>query len=217
MCAENDLIAEAARSSRRHRCASLIPFAPPRISGGSLTLRFAGASAAATRGCATGQWFFVGRSFKSIMTARPTARFLSRRLTRVGISSRSPYFPPPASRPTERPPLVFTSHLSRVINRGFEGGTVDRHCAHVSCRKQTIAHMQGRNFAAHYLFPISRQNPMVLALRRFGGRSFSSVTKNRVQATLLARWFIRATHLSSTTHQSRVANHPPLPGTSRRM
>ena len=102
-------------------------------------------------------------------------------------------------------PFIRPSSLDR-------GGTLNRACTHVSPRKQTKAHMQGRNFPVHFLFLIFGQNTIALALRSLGGRSFSSVIKNHGEATHLSRWVTRATHLSSTTHQSLVTNHRHLPG-----
>jgi len=120
-----------------------------------------------------------------------------------------------------------TSHVSkfRGLRRApragvVKGGTVNRPRTHVTHRKQTTAHMQGRNFPVHFLFPIFRQNPMAPALRSLGGRSFSSVIKNGGQATLLSRRFtcanpslLPASHDSTITRRRRVL--PDVPETLR--
>jgi len=129
-----------------------------------------------------------GRDFNPAGNTRATARFLSRCLTRAKFS-----------------PFVRPNSVAR-------GGTVNRPRTHVTHRKQTTEHMQGRNFPVHFLFLIFGQNTIALALRSLGGRSFSSVIKNHGEATHLSRWVTRATHLSSTTHQSLVTNHRHLPG-----
>jgi len=111
---------------------------------------------------------------------------------------------------------------SRITTHTYcsKGGTVNRPLTHVSHRKQTTGHIQGRNFPVHFLFPFFRRNPMALALRSLGGRSSISVINNRGEATHLSvrlmhpglpgRCFTRATHLSSTTHQLLVTNHALL-------
>jgi hypothetical protein len=115
-----------------------------------------------------------------------------------------------------------TNHKSLFTNHPFRGGTVNRACAHVSHRKQTTAHEQGRNFPVHFLFPISRQNPTTLALFSLGGRSFSSVINNRRDAPRLSvrllhpglpgRSFTRAkSSVSRASHSSRVTRHSFTP------
>jgi len=176
------------------------------------------------------QRFFGGRSFSSVITTRATARLLSRCFTRA-MYSPSPFtnsrFGPRTGMPVRcrdsgrvhRTPQTgarsfraMPEHDLRVTNHCQGGGTVNRPRAHVSYRKQTTEHMQGRNFPVHFLFPIFRQNPIAPALRSLRGRSSSSVIKNRGEAKRISRWFIRATHLSSTTHQSPLTNHRHLPG-----
>jgi len=156
-----------------------------------------------------GQRFFAGRSSSSVITTRATARFLSRWFTRAMYS-----------------PSPLTNHVSRLTNhaprgRGpqrapragvVKGGTVNRPRAYVSCRKQTTAHMQGRNFPVHFLFPIFGRNPIALALRSLGGRSSSSVVRNRGEATHISRWFTRAKFSSFMSHESPITNHAVLPG-----
>jgi len=146
----------------------------------------------------------VGRRFASAINTRAIARFFSRRFIRAN------FLPP-------------TSHDSRVTNHALRGGTVNRPCTHVSHRKQTIAHMQGRNFPVHFLFLIFGQNSVVLPLRSFEGRSLGSVIKNRrgappfrapcasrLAGTLLHRRDAFVFHHSSiTSYQSRAFTRGP--------
>ena len=115
---------------------------------------------------------------------------------------------------------MLPAHKSVLRNSVSKGGTVNRPRTHVSHRKQTIAHVQGRNFPVHFLFQISRQNPMAPALCSLGGRSFSSVIMNRGEAPHLSRCSIRAnSSLFSASYRSPVAPRcrvlPGVPKTLR--
>jgi len=72
-----------------------------------------------------------GRGFNPADKTRAVARCLSRWFTRAKLS--------PFAR-------------SRRVT---EGGTVNRPSTHVTCRKQTFAYMQGRNFPVQFLSPVS--------------------------------------------------------------
>jgi hypothetical protein len=88
------------------------------------------------------------------------ARFLLRCLTRAKFS---PF--------TLHQPLL-TTHIT---NHAFRGGTVSRPRTHLSHRKQTIGHMQRRNFPVQFLSPVS---PRFLS----AGLTFLPGTVNRVEA-----------------------------------
>ena len=98
-----------------------------------------------------------GRDFSPAEKTRAGARHQSRCLTRAKFSPFTAHYSPitnHASLFTNHRPS-FTNRNSRVTNHATGGGTVNRPRTHVSCRKQTTGHMQGRNFPVHFLFPFS--------------------------------------------------------------
>ena len=141
------------------------------------------------------------RSFSSAIRTRATARYLPCRFTRAKPSL-----------------FALTGHDSQVTSHVGRGGTVNRPRTHVTHRKQTTGHHQGRNFPVHFLFSIFGQNPMALALRRFGGRNFDSGIRTRAIGRSRSRCIIRAklSPFASTNHHSPIITHGFLPGFPKR-
>jgi len=63
----------------------------------------------------------------------------------------------------------FTNDESRVTHHVPEGGTLNRPRTHVTHRKQTTEHMQGRNFPVHFLFLFSPRFSRVVRTVPLGG------------------------------------------------
>jgi len=107
---------------------------------------------------------------------------------------------------------------------GFaRGGTVNRPCAHVSHRKQTTAHMQGRNFPVHFLFRFARRFAAPSAVFRGGvgaGIPVRYLDSSKVHRALDAgarKLHAVPEHQSPTNHYSPLTNHAFLPGTVNRV
>jgi len=163
-----------------------------------------------------------GRNFSSAITACDKVAYLSRSLIRAKSS-----------------PFAFTTHQLPLTTHASRGGTVNRPRTHVSHRKQTTGHMQGRNFPVHFLFPIFCQNPIAgdppallplfandVSSAAFGvrhswveARGSNPAKQTRLRARNLSRWFTRAKSslFASTNHQSLLTNHGALPGTVTRV
>jgi hypothetical protein len=101
-----------------------------------------------------------GRSFTSGIPMRAIARYLSRCFTRA------------------------KSSLFVRLHSVARGGTVNRPRTHVTRRKQTPGHDQGRNFPVHFLFPVSRSN---LRLAARTNRRRRAAAKPRLARCVLAR------------------------------
>jgi len=96
------------------------------------------------------------------------------------------------------PPAGHQSVLTNYYSQPLWGGTVNRPCIHVTHRKQTTGHMQGRNFPVHFLF-------------RFSAR-FSSVVRpflSGVRKTLRdLGWWLPGTVTRVETHLTRRKQTP---------
>jgi len=142
-----------------------------------------------------------GWRFTSGVTARAKKHVLYVGLLHLGFPGRC--FTRAKFSPFTLHYLLLTTHHSRVTYRLGRGGTVNRPRTHVSHRKQTTEHMQGRNFPVHFLFPIFRQNPIALTLRRLAGRSLNSA-RRPTRSRLITRHlpFVPGTVTRVETHLS---------------
>jgi len=161
---------------------------------------------------AAGQRRLGGRSFSSVILTRATARFLSRRFTRAKCRCPLPLVLAPPTALARgvilRHPAV-TTHQLLLTTHCSRGGTLNRPRAHVSHRKQTTGHMQGRNFPVHFLFSIFGQNPIALALRRSTRRSLNSARRPSHSPRITRRLpFLPGTVTRVETHLSHRKQTP---------
>jgi len=101
-----------------------------------------------THFCGRGLAMVGARDVSSATNPRAEARFLFVRLLHPGLPGR-------CLTRAKSSLFAVTNHDSRVTYHFERGGTVNRPRTHVTHRKQTTGHTQGRNFPVHFLFRFS--------------------------------------------------------------